>query len=850
MPRHFPLFVVWFTASLVTSSPANELSPEPFLRQFCYECHSGEEAEADLQLDTLAFDQAAFLDHESAAKWQEVRDSLYLGEMPPKKAPQPDEAVSVQVADWLAERLQTAEAMAQSTGGEVLIRRMTRQEYANTIRDLTGLEWVQGESPMEVLPEDSEVHDFKKMSKGLTLDASLMGLYVDVAQEIAKRTVATTEQPAFPKEIRRQSWRTHGKFDRDMQGSFEADATADGKAILRDGKFHTLGRWFDELHYGETDELHPVKGKYVVRIHAWSRNANEGKPVTLVTRNWNHPPKSGESWELVLSERPQVFEFTYFIDELNAPGSKNFVLEVRNGTELINDDTVHSRRLGFEKQRSRGGAKETPELLRKQARQTARASMEGFFHHRIPSSATLELDQHPYAVIDWVEIEGPIQPWPPIVQEQYFTAADGSLDIETGMKHFMARAFRRPVADGEVEKVLTLVRSETERLGNPRKALQAGIAAVLSSPHFLYLSGPNLPPAIEADPRFNAETREVNAFELASRLSYFLWSTTPDPRLLQLAMSGQIRNPDVLRAEVDRMLADPKAKALTEGFATQWLRVDEFNKFDPSTEIYGKVEPELLDAMEQEALAFFEEILHRDQSVLNFIQSDFTMLNERLAKFYGIKEVQGEEFQKVSLPPDLPRGGLLTMAGVHRYGSDGVRTKPVTRGVYVKEVFFNDPPNPPPPNAGEIEPNIEGENLTVKERLKQHKQIETCAACHRKIDPYGVALENFDVMGQWREFQNGENFSKRDAPPIDPSGEFTNGNSFQTFDEFITLMVEDKERFCHALTEKFVMYALGRDVAPYEESEVDRISRTMAADGYKMRTMIKEIVTSNLFKRK
>lgn len=818
---------------------------EPFLERYCIECHVGDTADADIDFDMLGRDLDAFLDPTSAAVWHEVRDSLNLSEMPPKKAdyhPTPEERV--QMANWVAEALKYAESKATSTGGEVVIRRMSRLEYHNTIRDLTGLEWTRGESPREVLPDDTAVHDFKKVGIGLTLDASLMEGYADFAQIIAKRTIAVTDEPEFPNLKRRQTWASNGYHRKRLESSDLAyGVTEDGHAILRGGKFYPPHFNFGELHYRDTGEFHPVKGKYIARFRAWSRNARPDEPVTLTFGSFDKV-QDGQ-FELILSDEPRVFEFPYFVDVNGAPGSDHPNGQVLNGTAIVNDDTTPMRRLGLDKGRNQrgGGAELSREDYRDNLMRITRRATEGFFHSNdIPGPALLALDENPHAVLDWIEIEGPVEPWPPLVQQNHFTAADGSFDLEGGVAEFMERAFRRPVGSGELSQMLDLARAEAEKHDSERMGARAAVASILTSPHFLYVSAPDLT-TTESD----SFDEQAGPYELASRMSYFLWSAPPDDRLLALAASGEILDSEVRRGEVDRMLADPRAEALSEGFATQWLRVDQFNAFEPSTELYGKFEGELLSDMELEAIAFFQEVLHNDRPVLSFLHSDFAVLNERLADYYEIEGVEGEEFRPVPLPPDSKRGGLLGMAGVHRLGSDGVRTKPVTRGVYVKEVVFNDPPNPPPPNAGEIPPNADGENLTVKERLLAHKEIESCAACHRTIDPYGVALENFDVVGQWREVQNGENFNKRNAPPIDPGGEFTDGRTFATYEEFIERLVEDEKRFRMALVEKFATYALGRDLLPHDEGEIERIAEATVADGDRMRVLIKELVAGRLF---
>jgi hypothetical protein len=270
----------------------------------------------------------------------------------------------------------------------------------------------------------------------------------------------------------------------------------------------------------------------------------------------------------------------------------------------------------------------------------------------------------------------------------------------------------------------------------------------------------------------------------------------------------------------------------------------------PDPKLYPEFDESLGEAMVGESLAFFREILRHDLSVLSFLDSDWSMLNERLARFYGIEGVEGEQFRRVTFPDDIQRGGLLTQAGVLMAGSDGVRTKPVSRGVYVREVLFNDPPDPPPANVGEIEPNIEGRNLTVRERLLQHQQIETCAACHRTIDPYGLALENYNVIGRWRNQQDGEDFRGRERPAIDAGGRLPNGESFDNVRQFKALLMKQQDRFRRALTERMMVYALGRPIDPADRETVEILTTRLRSDGDTLRTLIQGLVASPPFRTK
>ncbi len=325
----------------------------------------------------------------------------------------------------------------------------------------------------------------------------------------------------------------------------------------------------------------------------------------------------------------------------------------------------------------------------------------------------------------------------------------------------------------------------------------------------------------------------------------------PDDTLFEAAKNGQLKTSQQVLAQIDRMLADPKSEALVSGFGAQWLKAHEFDRFSVDRNLYRDYysieNAGLNESINAEPMEFFREILRKKGSVLDFIRSDWTMANETLASYYGVDGPKGSDFVRVKLPAESHRGGLVTMAAVHKWGSDGNRTKPVERGKYVLEVLFNDPPDPPPPNVGEVEPNVQGELLTVRQRLDQHRTIESCAACHRRIDPYGLALENFNVVGKWRTKQDGERGWWPEEAVIDASGTMPNGEAFANIDEFRDALMSQSDRFLRGLTEKMLTYALGRTVEPSDRGLVDDLVEKMKQENHSLESLIKGIATSEAF---
>ncbi len=803
----------------------------PFLKQHCERCHGAERHEGNLRLDELTPD---FETSRTAGVWIEVMDNLNLGEMPPEGEPRPDSKSHARVVAWIASELRAAQQRAISSGGRVLLRRLNRAEYANTIRDLLKIEFLPGESPAELLPPDATYNGFDKVGSTLMLDPSLLDNYYRVAQDIASR-VMVDGPPEFPTKV------AHFEFEETSLGN-TAYVLTSPTVREREGDIEIVSgstRVRDQLDYQGNTAIFPTAGRYTIRIRASADHAGKNVPVTMyVDRVQGREPRL---MELEVDETPRTYSVTMpFVALGDITPAPYFSIGLLNGPNGFRQSIPgHSEMVKAAEAAARAGDFATG--LRIQARMLA----EGYVDYTQPTKALLDLSRYPKLYLDWMEVEGPLyDAWPPISHTNLLFKGDESDSPHEYAREIFARllprAFRRPVEDHEVDRVAAFVSGELNRGTLFQEAIEVGLTYVLTSPDFLYL----------LEPGDAAATRRLNDYELASRLSYFLWSSMPDDELFALAESKALRKPHVLRQQVTRMVADEKAIALTDGFAAQWLRTSEFLNFTPDSRIYRGFDPRLRDDMVGETKAFFREVLTKQLSIVDFLDSDFVMANERLAGFYGLPPVKGDDFRRVPLPADSPRGGLLGQAGVHLLGSDGIRTKPVTRGVYIREVLFNDPPAPPPPNAGEIEPNIEGERLTVRDRLLQHQQIEACANCHRGIDPYGLALENFDATGAWRTRQNGEDFHGENTPAIVVSGTLPNGESFESFAEFKSILLSQKDRFRRAFVEKLFVYAIGRPVEPRDRPEIETVARLAGETGDSIESVIQALVQTDAFQTK
>ncbi len=819
---------------LVADKDTFESAVVPFFEKHCYVCHGPDKEKGDLRLDTLPVD---FSDTSALGHWIEVMDNINLGDMPPEDEPVPSIEELGLVTQWIASEIRHAEKMARSTGGRVMIRRLNRTEYSNTVRDLLGVEFLPGEGPADLLPPDGALDGFDKLSKALLLDPSLMSQYFEVASLVADKAIVTGPPPVPTRKNRMEYENISGGIEYIKKGR-DVVVKEDGLISMNSGM-----RSDEMLRHPWNDKLIPVRGNYTVRLRVGADQGDRGEPLYItISRRGDGQIWSGPITGTLTS--PQIIEVTRAYD---VPGGG----EISVG--FVNPESFG--RVNYFSSDNRKRAEEAIKEGRgtEGGRIRARNFAEGMIGQGRPEPASFETDGFPRLFFDWIEMEGPLyEQWPPRSTELLLPKGVGEPEVETMdyareiFAELLPRAFRRPVADEEVDRILGVVASEREAGENFPEAIKSGIIATLCSPSFLLL--------FEAGGATENEMRELDEYEIATRLSYFLWSSMPDEELSGLAAGGKLSDPSTRLAQVDRMLADPRAEALSDGFAAQWLKAGEFDRFEVDNQLYKEfhsvMNSGLNAAINEEPIAFFGEIMANDLSVLNFLSSDWTMANESLARWYDIPGIKGDTFQRVALPADSRRGGLISMAAVHKWGSDGNRTKPVERGKYVLEVLFNDPPLPPPPNVDEVEPNVQGENLTVRQRLDKHREIESCRACHARIDPYGLALENFNVVGKWRTKQDGERSRWPDDALIDASGTFPNGRPFATVEEFREGLVNQSDRFLRGLSEKMLTYALGRGVEATDRGSIDSLVVTMKRNDHTFRSLIRGIVESDVFAKK
>jgi hypothetical protein len=441
-------------------------------------------------------------------------------------------------------------------------------------------------------------------------------------------------------------------------------------------------------------------------------------------------------------------------------------------------------------------------------------------------------DRRKNKFLDSIVFVGPHAPAPDKESRRRILTCDpasGRACVEQIVARLARRAYRRPPSPRDVQALMRIADLGMSSEQSAERGVQLAIQALLVSPNFLFRI------ERDPDPRDRTLVHKVSPFELASRISYFLWSSMPDEELLSVAESGRLSEAPVLAAQVDRMLADPRASEFAANFAGQWLETRNLDGVKPDPDLFKEWTPQLRDAMKTETTMFFEHVLRENRPITDFLNASYTFLNERLAAHYGIPGVSGPEFRRVELTTDR-RGGVLSHAGVLTVSSYPTRTSAVIRGKYVLQNILGIHPAPPPDDVPPLSESADGGTRSMREQLTVHRANPACAACHRNMDPLGFGLENYDAIGRWRD---------TDGPfPIDASGTLPDGQRFATPGEMRALLVSQLPQFSRTLTSRMLTYALRRSLQPYDRGAVESIHRAVAADGYRLRTMVHQIVGS------
>jgi len=772
----------------------------PFLENYCVQCHGPDKQKGDRRFDQLT---GNFAKLEEAEIFQEILDQLNLGEMPPEGKPQPKVSELKRVVGHLTQSLARTHELAKENSGKVVLRRLNREEYRNTICDLFDLKMVDFD-PTITFPPDDAVEGFDNVGEGLVTSGHLLSNYLEAARKVADKIVRPGPRP----EIIR-----YNRTDETPKSSLDKEGRqASGRMFI---KFRQpLGLTRLDKRRGV-----PAAGEYVIRFSARAiRRKSRYKDEDL---RYN----SDEPMLLSISIDSRALGATAhrIIGEYEIPDDKVVTVEHRVWLEKGFTFHVHW---------ANGPNGSFKRILRKVL---PKYNKDALFPARNPPE--MYIGSGPELHVYTLGIEGPFyEEWPLSGFNRFFPSSPivpNAQYLRSCLTRLANTAFRRPVTSEEIKPYLNLAERHFEDNKDFWAAARYGMRAILTSPRFLYLTEYASHPA----------GRKLDGYELASRLSYFLWSSMPDEELRAAAASGRLETSFGLRAQVERMLKNPRALAFSKNFTEQWLRLRKLGEMPPDPEKNRAYYADNIEnAMREETRLYFQHVLSQNRSVLEFIDSDYTFLNASLARHYNIPNIAHEEFQRVNLQPEHHRGGLLGHGSILTATSNGVETQPVLRGVWILENLLGTPPNPPPPDVELIEPDTRGVT-TIRQQMERHRSNATCFECHRKIDPLGLCMEHYDFLGRWRD-----RYAKR--LPIDATGKMPDGTVINGSSGIRSYLKQKPDQFTRCLTEKLFIYALGRRLSFTDRDDIDRIVAAMPNHRYGLRELIQRIVASEPFHSK
>lgn len=798
----------------------------PVLSRSCVGCHGPDSSQANLRLDLLNPD---LLTGPDVDRWRGIYKVLSNAEMPPGDEPEYrlEDAERSNIVDWLSEEMRKASVVRRSGAEHSSFRRMTKYEYNYVIQDLLGLPYAIANSlPPETASEDG----FKNSSALLQMSTMQFEAYRELGLKALQRVTIRGERPqpvtyliSMQEEMSRLTGDKSQIFNRVEEGYRN-----------HRNRPHLLNRTTGEGVLFSGGNALPQPG-------VWAGHRPDVSPVVFVL--------------------PRSNELKINLDRF-LPDEGMMRVRIRAGRTTMEPDEFSSLRLIFSAHTS-NNANFSQVVSQRDLPVTAPADKPEFIEFDIPLS---EIQRNPFrklettfprrdeflhirhessvrggkeplqVMIDYIEVSAPhFDQWPPLSHLAIFPESENKHDeLVYGrevLSRFLERAWRRPIAAEEVAPFLKLFSHYRPELDTFEEAMLEVLATVLATPEFLYLTQ-------RSDAERTQETQTLTDSELASRLSFFLWSSMPDPELFQLAREGQLKEPTVLKSQVDRMLADPRAERFSQHFVEQWLGLD---GMESVTHVKDNA---LRDAMRQEPIAFFTAVLRHGRSVMDFLHADYVVVNERLAQHYGISGVYGPDFRKVTLPAAANRGGMLTSAAMLTIHSDGGDSHPLKRGVWLLERILHDPPPPPPaavPKVDLTDPRIL--EMTLKERLADHRNKAACISCHSRIDPWGIAFEHYDALGAFRTTIKNK--------PVDATSVLYNKQELAGVEGLKRYLLADRQdQFATAMVHKMLTYALGRPLTFGDYADVDRLTLEFRQQGDQLADLIHLVVNSSLFNSK
>jgi len=803
-----PVLLALSAAPAAEGGASFEQDVKPVLARSCYACHNPGLRNADLDLTRFETEAAVLGD---AKTWEKVVEKTRTRQMPAQPFPPLADAELELVTRWIEAAFARQDAQAPPDPGRVTARRLNRSEYDNTVRDLLGVAL----RPALDFPQDDTGYGFDNNGDVLSLSPALMERYVTAAERVARRALFGPDAPR-PGLVRLDSTRAR------VEPSPEVPAAYDESGLTLRNAVHATHRF-------------PVTGEYVVRAILGGERPAASEPVEvgfflddrelgvlaldpegLGSFSWDRQDFSGKTREL----RVRVTE-----GEHRVSGT---IVRIFEGLPASYGGKRPSRRPAPPAREFRPPKDASPERV---------AKLREAFEKRLAEKAPAN-----DVKVVRLELLGPYQPElgpSPLSLEKVYGPVPRDRRTPAAAREILAqlarRAFRRPVSAADVDPLVGLVARAEARGGSFEDGLALALQALLVSPDFLFRVERGVA-AADGGPG-----RRLTDHELASRLSYFLWVSTPDDELLDLADERRLSRPEVLEAQVRRLLQDGKAAALVEAFAGQWLQFRGLEAVAPDKERFPSFDSGLRHAMRRETELLFQALVREDRSVLELIDAKYSYVNERLARHYGIAGVAGPEFRRVELAGDR-RGGVLTHASVLTVSSYATRTSPVLRGKWILENLLNAPPPDPPAGVPRLDEAKVGADAPLRRQLEAHRTQPMCAACHEKMDPLGFSLENYDAIGSWRD-EDGK-------WPIDASGTLPDGRSFEGKAGLERVLRQDQDAFARAVTAKLLTFALGRGLERYDKRSVDAIVARLAAADYRFSELVLGIVESLPFQRR
>ncbi len=816
MPSRGHLSIAFALLTLGLALPCVVQAAEPyeaFLEKHCARCHGPEKEKGDLRFDKLSRDFKLGAD---THHWAEAMEQVNSGEMPPKKdkEPRPTQAeIAAFVAD-LDARLKEGKAARMAARPPVTHYRLSRKEYQNTVYDLLGARY--NPAAPGGLNEDSLWHGFERIGSQLSLSPSHVDRYYRAADTVLERAF-----PAKAGETRKVRMTAAEMHYGDMKTAQSALDQFGIKRPLRQllfpGRIETAlsPQWFGKVGPEQS-------GLYRLRLKASGIRPLGGQPAHLSIGKSTGEETVASLVEFDINapeDSPKIYEFDVYLD---MPATLHFSVVATDGVDRRSGaafrNVLGSKTYLFTHSSER-------QLLNTNAPQMFDDKGNGIFST---------------VLVDWIEWEGPLlTPTEKARREGLLPADNASPEvIAEHLRSFAEHAWRRPVRVDELSEFLKAYASERAAGEKTAEAYRVALQGVLTSRNFIYL--------VEGEP---TKRDKLTDWELASRLSYLLWSSMPDAPLFEAAKVGALKG-DNLSKQVDRLLKDPRSERFVDDFSRQWLQLHRVGMFPPDKKLYPNYDSWLETSMRGEAVEYFREMFGKNLSVDGFIHSDWTMANSRLCDFYGLPEPKTEGFQRVALKPEDHRGGLLTMGAVLGLTSDGTRHRPIHRGVWLSEAIFGKTPPPPPANVPAIEPpTAQSPKASLRDKLTAHSTNPNCAACHSKIDPLGFAWDNYDAIGQWRTQEKVPAGVGAD-PAIKSAGELPDGRAFQDSTAFKQLLIADRDIIARAFVEHLCTYALRRVLTFDDKADIDAIVAEAKKHDYRLQDIVKAVAVSELLRKR